>query len=142
MTAQLTDEQIDSAARQAGATAYKNRFVTGSAFSFGPESLRAFVDAIIAADRALREQAHVVPAGLTLKAFEAMLVGSRVVDHDAIHESEGYDDGEMRGRVYALYQRLISAPQAQPERPAGVLIFPNDQFCEAFRGLIDTGDKP
>jgi hypothetical protein len=41
---------------------------------------------------------------------------------------------------------VYAAPQAQPapepERPAGVVIFPNDQFREAFRGLIDTGDKP
>lgn len=44
----------------------------------------------------------------------------------------------------------LAAPQAQPahteaelnEHTTGVVIFPNDQFREAFRGLIDTGDKP
>ena len=53
----------------------------------------------------------------------------------------------MGSWVYADLEELFSAaPQAQPapepERPAGVVIFPNDQFREAFRGLIDTGDKP
>jgi len=42
----MTAEEIDTAARQAGATAYTNRFVTGSAFSFGPEALEKFVRAI------------------------------------------------------------------------------------------------
>jgi hypothetical protein len=37
---------IDAEARKAGASAYTNRFVAGSAFSFGPEALERFVRAV------------------------------------------------------------------------------------------------
>lgn len=42
----MTTADIDTEARKAGATAYTNRFVTGSAFTFGPETLARFVRAV------------------------------------------------------------------------------------------------
>ena len=42
----MTDADIEAAARRSGATAYTNRFVNGSAFSFGPDALRGFVRAV------------------------------------------------------------------------------------------------
>lgn len=42
----MPDADIDKTARQSGATAYTNRFVNGSAFSFGPDTLRNFVRAV------------------------------------------------------------------------------------------------
>ena len=39
----MTDGEIEATARAVGANAYTNRFVDGSAFSFGPDALRKFV---------------------------------------------------------------------------------------------------
>lgn len=42
----MTQDEIIADAKEAGGTAYTNRFVEGTAFAFGPEALKRFVNLV------------------------------------------------------------------------------------------------